>query len=83
MLFLFTYQVLHPYYSSCHPLSRVLFISPTGWVSASGPKASLVPESPACHGLLLVLLGNSQGAPKHQNKNDTTPSTCHACSEQG
>lgn len=30
-----------------NPLSRVPFIFPTGWVSASGPKASLILESPS------------------------------------
>lgn len=48
-------------FTIAHIMPSAEFIPPTGWVSASGSKASLVQESPACHRLLLVLLVNSQG----------------------
>lgn len=59
------------------PCRDLLISPPTGWVSASGAKTSLVLESPACHRLLLVLL-TARGRHSTKNKKVTTRSTCHA-----
>lgn len=61
------------------PSSSSVLFPPTGWVSASEPKASLVLDSPACNRLRLYFQLTARGRHSTKNKKDTTPSICHTC----